>query len=431
MLLMLLNIPNSNKKRVVIIGGGFGGIQLIQTLRKAGFQIVLIDKNNFHTFQPLLYQVATAGLEPDSIAYPLRKMFFGVSDFYFRMAEVKKIEPEKSQVSTDIGDLNYDYLVIATGSQTNFFGNDNVEKYSMPMKTVAEALDLRSLMLQNFEKALLTKDLSERERLMNFVIVGGGPTGVELAGALSELKNHVLPKDYPDLDFRRMDVHLLEAGPQVLGPMSEKSSKRSAQYLEEMGVKVWLNTPVINYDGKIVKTETKELPAETLIWAAGVKGTVIPGIDENAIERGRYLTDEFNLINGTKNIYAIGDVALMKTEDYPGGHPQVAPTAMQQGVLLGKNLKRIKAGKEIKPFQYKDKGSMATIGRNRAVVDFNKLHFGGFSGWLVWMLVHLLSLVGFRNKVITLLNWVWNYINYDRGVRLIIRPFVPKSLRSE
>lgn len=403
---------------------------MIRTLRKAGFQIVLIDKNNYHTFQPLLYQVATAGLEPDSIAYPLRKMFFGVSDFYFRMAEVVSIEQQNNRVVTDIGELEYDYLVIATGSKTNFFGNANVEEHSMPMKSVSEALDMRSLMLQNFEKALLTKDLAERIRLMNFVIVGGGPTGVELAGALSELKNHVLPKDYPDLDFRRMEVHLLEAGPEVLSPMSDKSSKTSMKYLEEMGVRVWLNTPFIDYDGKVVKTKTKELPAETLIWAAGVQGSVIPGIAEDAIEKGRYLTDEFNLIKGTENIYAIGDVALMKTKDYPHGHPQVAPTAMQQGVVLGKNLQKVKSGKEMTPFKYKDKGSMATIGRNRAVVDINSLHFAGLPGWMVWMLVHLLSLVGFRNKVITLLNWVWNYINYDRGVRLIIRPFVPKGQRN-
>jgi len=427
---MLLNIPDSNKKRVVIIGGGFGGIQLIRKLRNARFQIVLIDKNNYHTFQPLLYQVATAGLEPDSIAYPLRKMFFGVSDFYFRMAQVVRIEQQSNRVVTDIGELDFDYLVVATGSKTNFFGNKNIERHAMPMKSVSEALDMRSLMLQNFEKALLTKNLSERTGLMNFVIVGGGPTGVELAGALSELKNHVLPKDYPDLDFRRMEVHLLEAGPKVLAPMSEKSSKTSLKYLEEMGVRVWLNTPVIDYDGKVVKTKTKELPAKTLIWAAGVHGRLIPGIAENAIEKGRYLTDEFNLIVGTENIYAIGDVALMKTENFPHGHPQVAPTAMQQGAVLGKNLYKIKSGKEQIPFQYKDKGSMATIGRNRAVVDMNKLHFSGLPGWMVWMLVHLLSLVGFRNKVVTLLNWVWNYINYDRGVRLIIRPFIPKNQRN-
>lgn len=424
---MLLNIPDSNKKRVVIIGGGFGGIQLIQTLRRSGFQIVLIDRNNFHTFQPLLYQVATAGLEPDSIAYPLRKMFFGVDDFYFRMANVTEVDVGKSRINTDVGELQYDYLVLATGSETNYFGNKNIEKYSMPMKTVSEALDLRSLILQNFEKALLTKDIDERVRLMNFVIVGGGPTGVELAGALSELKNHVLPKDYPDLDFRRMEVHLLEAGPKVLAAMSDKSSKTSKAYLDKMGVKVWVDTFVQDYDGKTVKTSNKELPAETLIWAAGVKGKILSGIAEDSIEAGRYLTDEYNLVQGTPNIYAIGDVALTKTEDYPNGHPQVAPTAMQQGVWLGKNLKRAQQGKELKPFKYNDKGSMATVGRNKAVVDVNKLHFAGLPGWVVWMLVHLLSLVGFRNKVVTLLNWIWNYINYDRGVRLIMRPFKPKS----
>lgn len=418
-----LNIPESKKPRVIIIGGGFGGLAIAKKLNHREFQVVLIDKHNYHTFQPLLYQVATAGLEPDSIAYPLRKIFQKKNDFYVRVAEAKGIDEENGTLLTNFGEVRFDHLVIATGSTTNYFGNKNVEDNAMPMKSLTEALNLRSLILQNFEASLVTSDLKERERLMNYVIVGGGPTGVELAGAIAELKLHVLPADYPDLDFRRMSVHLLEAAPKVLNGMSENASERARKGLEKLDVQVWTNTMVKDYDGELVKTEDRELPASTLIWAAGVKGVMIDGIPESSHERGRILVDEYNRINGMKSVYAIGDVALMKTEDRPNGHPMVAPAAVQQGSLLAKNLLRMKRGAELKPFSYFDKGSMATVGRNKAVVDVAGMHFSGFFAWLIWMFVHLMELVGFRNRIVALVNWSSSYFSYDKGIRLIVRPY--------
>ncbi|MCC5916883.1 MAG: NAD(P)/FAD-dependent oxidoreductase [Cryomorphaceae bacterium] len=417
-----MNIPDTEAKRIVVIGGGFGGIRLISKLKNAGFQLVLLDKNNYHTFQPLLYQVATAGLEPGSIAYPLRKMFLNHPNFYFRVAEVEQVMPEQKTIETNIGSLSYDYLVIATGSTTNYFGIDGMEKVAMPMKSVNEALDLRSVMLQMFERALLTNDEMERRRLMNFVIVGAGPTGVELAGALSELKSHVLPKDYPDLDMKLMEVRLIEAGSRVLAGMSESSSRKARRYLEKMGVKVMLNTFVKQYDGHIVTTNHEEFYAGKLIWAAGVRGNVPEGFPVEVIRGGRLRTDEYSRVKGFDSVFALGDVAFMETDAHPNGHPQVAPVAIQQGSHLAENLKCQAKGQALLPFVYKDKGSMATVGKNKAVVDFYKFQFGGFLGWWVWMFVHLMSLVGFRNKVVTLMNWVWNYINYEHGVRLITRP---------
>jgi NADH dehydrogenase len=420
-----LNIPKTNSLRVVIIGGGFAGLNLAKSLKHKGMQVVMLDKHNYHTFQPLLYQVATAGLEPDSIAYPIRNIFRAFPNFYFRMAQAEKIDSENKILYTNIGPLNFDKLVIATGSETNYFGMDEVEQMSMPMKTVPEALDLRSLILQNFEAASLTTDLKKRERLMNFVIVGGGPTGTELAGAFAELKSHVLPNDYPDLDFRRMSIHLIEMAGKVLPPMSASSSKNALSYLENLGVQVWLNTTVQGYDGKTVRTNKSELPAATLIWAAGVKGSVIPGlVEKEDFERGRYIVNEINQVGAHENIFALGDVAGMNTKDYPKGHPMLAQVAIQQGQNLAKNIVRLQKGAKAKPFIYKDLGSMATIGRNKAVVElYSKIMLKGFPGWAVWMLVHLLSLVGFRNRLVVLLNWFVNYFSYDRKIRLIIRPF--------
>ncbi|NVK29168.1 MAG: NAD(P)/FAD-dependent oxidoreductase [Flavobacteriia bacterium] len=418
-----LNIPESKKDRVIIIGGGFGGLKLAKLISSREFQVVLIDKHNYHTFQPLLYQVATSGLEPDSIAYPLRKIFHKKSDFFFRVAKAESINEETSELITDHGPVRFDHLIIATGSTTNYFGNKNIEKYSMPMKSLPEALDLRSLILQNFEASLLTDDLKQRERLMNYVIVGGGPTGVELAGAIGELKLHVLPQDYPDLDFRRMTIHLLEAAPRLLNGMSDKAGSLAQKGLEKLGVQVWTETLVKDYDGKTVSTENRELPASTLIWAAGVRGVTIDGIPENSIEKGRILVDQHNRVEGMKAVYAIGDVALMKQKSHPNGHPMVAPAAVQQGKLLAKNLLRTKRGASLKAFSYFDKGAMATIGRNKAVVDVAGLHFGGFFAWLVWMFVHLMELVGFRNRIVALVNWSSSYFSYDKGIRLIVRPF--------
>lgn len=418
-----LNIPESKKERVVIIGGGFGGLTIAKRLSTQEFQVVLIDKHNYHTFQPLLYQVATAGLEPDSIACPLRKIFQKKKEFYFRVACAEEIVEEEGILKTDRGNIRFDHLIIATGSTTNYFGNTKIQTHSMPMKSLPEALDLRSLILQNFEASLLTSNLHERERLMNYVIVGGGPTGVELAGSLGELKLHVLPQDYPDLDFRRMSIHLLEASPRLLNGMSDRASELAKKGLEKLNVQVWTDTLVKDYDGEKVSTENKELPASTLIWAAGVTGVIFKGIPESSTERGRIKVDEFNRVNGMKNVYAVGDVAVMMTEKTPKGHPMVAPVAVQQGKLLTVNLVRQRRGQELKPFSYFNKGSMATIGRNKAVVDFAGMHIGGFAAWLIWMFIHLMELVGFRNRLVALVNWSTSYFSYDRGIRLIVRPF--------
>ncbi len=420
-----IDVPEMNMPRVVIIGGGFGGLQLVKGLKNKDFQVVLLDRNNYHTFQPLLYQVATAGLEPDSIAFPIRKIFKKYKNFHFRLAEVERIDPELKKIYTNIGQLHFDYLVIATGSKTNFFGNDTLREFGMPLKTVTQALDLRSMMLQNFEKALLIPDLTERESTMNFVIVGGGPTGVELAGAMGELKKHVLPNDYPELDVRRMQIHLIEAGPKLLPGLSKDSSNKSVEYLKKLGVHVWLDTMVTNYNGQTVSTNVgKKLQAKNLVWSAGVMGNGIEGFSIDKIDRaGRINVNRCNQVEGYKDIFALGDVACMSEENYPKGHPMVAPVAMQQGELLAKNLVRLEAHKEAKPFTYIDKGSMATIGRNKAVVEIAKMKWNGAFAWFIWMFVHLISLVGFRNKTIVLVNWLWNYFNYDRGIRLIIRPF--------
>lgn len=422
---MNINVPEVKVPRIVIIGCGFGGLELAKALRNAPVQVVLIDKNNYHTFQPLLYQVATAGLEADSIAYPIRKIFKGQANFHYRWGEVEKIIPEEDKIATSIGELKYDYLVIATGSTTNFFGNKDFEAQCVPMKSVVEALNLRSMILQNFEKALITTDVKEQEALMTYVVVGGGPTGVELAGALSELKRHVLPTDYPELDFRKMRVILIENSAELLQAMKPSNRERALEYLGELGAEVWLSTGVTSYDGTKINTNNgKELLTSSLIWAAGIKGEIVNGLDASVINnRKRIMIDEYCLVNGYKNIYAIGDVAVMKTAKYPNGHPQMAPVAIQQGQLLASNFKKMFKQWTLDKFEYFDKGSMATVGRNKAVAEVRALSFGGILGWFAWMGLHLMLLVGFRNKVIVFINWFWNYLNYDRNIRLIIRPF--------
>ncbi|MEZ4825286.1 MAG: NAD(P)/FAD-dependent oxidoreductase [Bacteroidia bacterium] len=422
-------VPMTNKPRILIVGGGFGGITLAKALRNSPFQIVMIDKHNYHTFQPLLYQVATGGLEPDSIAFPLRKIFKNQENFIFRIASVESVDTTRNIVNTTIGEIRYDYLVLATGSATNFFGMNDLEQEAVGMKSIPEALDLRSLILQNFETALQQSNGEIKDVLLKFVIVGGGPTGVETAGALAELKRHVLPSDYPELDLRQMEIHLLEAGDQLLAGMSEKSSKDAKGALEDLGVHVWLNTKVTGYDGTHISTNLeKDFEASTVIWAAGVKGNLIDGLGKEVVERGnRLAVDEFNKVKGYSNVFAIGDLALMRTETYPNGHPQVAPVAIQQGERLGKNMLRLNKKRELVAFSYFDKGSMATIGRNKAVVDFRKLHLKGFIAWLGWMFVHILYLIGFRNRLVVFVNWVWSYFTYDKGTRLIIRPFKKRS----
>lgn len=428
----MMNIPTSNRPRVVIIGGGFGGLALAKKLKNKNFQVVLLDKHNYHTFQPLLYQVATGGLESGSIAFPIRKVVQNYEGIFFRVAQVQRIDTENKKVVADIGTIFFDYLVIATGSKTNFFGNTAIQQHSMAMKTIPQSLNIRSLVLENFEEALLTNDEKEKRALMNFVIVGAGPTGVELAGALAEMKKHVLPKDYPDLDIRQMEINVIQGGAKVLDAMSDKSSSRAQEFLEKLGVNVWVNEIVTDFNGKTVTTKSgREFNAETVIWTAGVMGAVIDGFDAAVIQRGNRLkVNEYNQVEGFTDIFAIGDVAAMITEKSPMGHPMMAQPAIQQGQLLAANLIQLRDGKPLKKFTYNDKGSMATIGRNKAVVDLPKFHFSGFFAWFVWMFVHLMSLIGFRNKFLVFWNWMYNYLMFDRQARLIVRPYKRRNEES-
>ena len=425
-----MNIPTSKYPRIVIIGGGFAGIALSKKLRNNNVQVVLIDKHNYHTFQPLLYQVATGGLEAGSIAYPIRKVIQEYKDFYFRLTSVKEIDTKHQKIITEIGDLNYDYLVIASGSKTNYFGNKEIERNSMSMKTIPQSLNIRSLILENFEQAVLTKNQADRNTLINFVLVGAGPTGVELAGALAEMKKAILQKDYPDLDIDKMQINLIQSGDRILNTMSEKSSAAAEKFLLDLGVKIWKNVRVTNYDGRTITTNTDlTFDSATVIWTAGVQGVKIVGLDSKSfLEKvDRVRVNQYNQVVGYDNIFAIGDICSMETEKYPQGHPMMAQPAMQQGKLLGENLIKLIKKKTMTPFEYKDKGSMATIGRNLAVVDLPHYHFSGIFAWFVWMFVHLFSLIGFKNKAVVFLNWVYNYIKFDREGRLIIRPFKKKS----
>ncbi len=424
-----MNIPETKLPRIVVIGGGFGGVSFIKSLRKEAVQVVLFDRHNYHSFQPLLYQVSSASLEPDSIAYPLRKIFRKSTDFHFRMAKVNKIDPDLKKVYSDIGELSYDYLVIATGTQTNYFGNENVQKYSMPMKTVPQALDIRSLILQNIESADITGNIEDRKQHLTFVIAGGGPTGVEMAGALAEFRKSILHHDYPYISESEMEVHLVEGGDRLLATMSEKASAGALKYLNKLGVITHLNTLVKDYDGKTITTNTDLcFNTKTFIWAAGVTGDPVEGLKaKDLMQRGnRYKVNRFNQVEGFESVYAIGDIAYMETEKFPKGHPMVAQPAIQQGKHLGENLIRKFRNKKMKPFEYRDKGSMATVGRNKAVVDMRMTTYTGAVAWFIWMFVHLWFLIGFRNRVVTFFNWSYNYINYDRAARLIIRPFKRK-----
>lgn len=423
-----MNVPHRDLPRIVIIGCGFAGLKFAKTINTNQYQVVLFDKNNYHTFQPLMYQVASAGLEPDSIVYPIRKVFNRKKNFHFRMADVHQIDAEKKLVHTSVGILDYDYLVMATGAQSNFFGMKNIEKYSMPMKSLVEALNLRSLILQNFEKALNCSNVQERDALMSFVIVGGGATGVELAGALAELKRYILPKDYPDLDIRRMQIHVVQGADRLLPSMSKKASADAEAFLRKMGVNIWLDIRAKDYDGTTVYTNQETFKAKTLIWTAGVKGAPTAGLKANKTNSDRVLVNTLNQINGYKEIFAIGDVAAMPSEELPYGHPMLASVAVQQGVHLAKNFNRLAKEKEMLPFVYRDKGTMATIGRNLAVVDTKRLKFGGWFAWLLWMFVHLMLLVDFRSRLVVFVNWAWSYCFYDKGTRLIVREVKDKTL---
>lgn len=421
---MSVNIPETAKKRIVIIGAGFGGLKLAKKLVGSGYQIVLIDKNNYHQFQPLFYQVASSGIEPSSILFPLRKIFQKRKDVYIRVAEVHSIDTEKKELHTSLDVVWYDYLVIATGVNSNFFGMKNLEQYTIPMKSISEAMSLRNRILSNLEKAVTLFDQYEDEKkaLLNVVVVGGGPTGVEIAGAIAEMKNFVLPKDYPDLNLDLMQVSLVEGSPALLASMSKHASEKSLFYLKRLGINVHLSTRVTDYDGKVLRLGNGEqMNTQLVIWAAGISGVVPVGIPEEAIGRSRrMLVDEYNRVKGFEDIYAIGDACIMSTADYLNGHPQVAQVAIQQGTNLAKNFKSMRKNAPLKAFKYIDRGSMATIGRNRAVADLPFLKFSGFIAWLTWMFVHLMAIVGVKNRLLIFINWMWNYLTYDQSLRLIL-----------
>ncbi len=420
------NLPQTGQPRVVIIGCGFAGLKLAQELKNDPVQVVVIDRNNYHNFQPLLYQVATGALEPDSIAYPIRKIFAGQKNFFFRMADVQRVAPERKVVETSIGEIRYDQLVIATGSLTNFFGMESIERNGMQIKSIPNALNVRSFLFQNFEKALLTNDPADRQALLNVVLVGGGPTGVELAGALAEMRNSVLPKDYPEMDLQQMQIHLVEAGPALLGPMSAEAQTKSKAYLDRLGVRIHLNTSIKRFeDCRAYYSDTEFIPTENLIWAAGVNGAAVPGLPDPVVTRNKRISvNRWNRLEGFDDIFAIGDVANLVTDDTPKGYPMLAPVAQQQAAQLATNLRRVRAGEAPQDFKYFNKGVMAIVARNKAVVDLpGNVSFGGFFGWLSWLFIHLILLVGFRNKVVTLVDWAIQYFSSDRALRLIIRPY--------
>jgi NADH dehydrogenase len=414
--------------RVLIVGAGFGGIELARKLNKSPFEVLLLDRNNYHMFQPLLYQVATGGLEPDSVAYPVRRIFRGNKNVKFRMAEVQSVEPEAKRVQTSIGPLEYDYLVIATGSTNNYFNFEPVKESLLTLKSVTEALDIRSYLMQSLEKALAGLSRKGTHQPVNIAIIGGGPAGIELAGALAEMRRYVLPKDFPEIDFEDMKISLFEAVPRLLAAMSEESSEASQKYLEKMGVQVHLNTRVKEYDGKKLLLEDGSVFESSLvIWTAGVKGAPIQGLTEgNMVGGNRISINAYNQVEPYTNIFAIGDVSSKQDEENPRGLPMLAQVAIQQGRLTAKNLRLLHEGKALIPFEYNNKGVMATIGRNKAVVDLPHFRFQGVFAWFVWMFIHLISLAGFRNKLVTLIDWAQNYFNYDRPLGLIIRKYQRK-----
>ena len=423
-MLSLPNIPVSKNPRIVVVGAGFAGLRLVRSLVKRNFQVVLIDRNNYHQFQPLYYQVATSGLEPSSIAFPLRKLFHGIPDFHFRMAELERVDPEKKEIMTSIGSLGYDILVLALGATTNFFGNQEIETNSLAMKSVSQAIRMRNILLENYEEALNLPLDADQERVMNIVVVGGGPTGVELAGSMADMKKFVFPSDYPELDFSRMKIYILEAAGRLLAPMSDFASGKATKYLLDMGVTVKTGAAVEGYDGTTVTLSTGEkIPSRTVLWAAGVKVPEIAGLEKAERGRGgRFVVDRFNRLIPFNDLYIIGDQSIMTEDAFPNGHPQVAQPAIQQAWLLAKNILRSRNNLEMIHFTYRDKGSMATVGRNKAVVDIGSLHLGGFLAWLIWILVHLMAIVGTKNRFFIFINWAWNYLTYDQSLRLIIRP---------
>lgn len=431
---MSINIQRNQKKRVVIVGGGLGGLRLAEDLYGSGMQVVLIDKNNFHQFPPLIYQIASAGIDPSSISFPFRQIFRKRKDFYFRMAEARMVDSEKKILQTSIGKIDYDYLVLAAGATTNFFGNKNIEEWAIPMKTVPEAMGLRNALLSNLERALTCATEEERQELLNVVIVGGGATGVEIAGALAEMRRYVIPYDYPDMDSSLMHIYLIEAGDRLLAGLSQESSQKAYEFLKSMGVDIQFGKMVTDYrDHKVVMKDGTEIPTRTFLWVSGIRANAMPGIDESHLGRGfRFKVDEYNRIPGVEDVFVIGDQCLQTSDAaYPNGHPQVAQVAIQQAKNLAKNLKLINQGadsSELTAFHYKNLGSMATIGRNKAVVEIGKFRSQGFFAWVLWLVVHLRSILGVKNKVMVLLNWLWKYVSYNDSIRMITYATKPREV---
>ncbi len=431
------NIPEIDKQRIVIVGSGFAGLKLVRGLLGKNFQIVLLDKNNFHQFQPLLYQVATAGLEPSAISFPLRKILQKEKNIHFRIADVKEVNAEDKEIETDVGYLKYDYLVLAMGASTNFFGQENIERSALSMKSAADAILIRNTILENFELALLQESADKAAQYLNIILVGGGPTGVELAGALAEMKKYIFPKDYPELDLSKMRIVLYQSSGSILPGMTSTASGRATKYLKQLGVEVILNTRVLDYDGGCMKlSDGSTISSKTVIWAAGVEANHIGGLSvETQGPKGRILVDRQNRIKGYDDIFAIGDLCLMETPKYSKGHPQVAQVAIQQAKNLSGNLKRIQQGDTpgLRIYEYKDKGSLATIGRNLAVADLPFVKLRGFLAWMLWSFVHLFMIVGVKNRILIFMNWSWNYFTYDQSLRLLIRhkPSIVKRSKQE
>nr|WP_315089806.1 NAD(P)/FAD-dependent oxidoreductase [uncultured Prevotella sp.] len=421
---MKANIEHTDKKRIVIVGGGLGGLELAFKLVDDDYQVVLIDKNNYHQFPPLIYQVASGGLEPSSISFPFRRLFQGKKDFFFRMAKVESVNTDKKIINTTVGEIDYDYLVMAFGAKTNFFGNKDIEATTLPMKSVSEAMKLRNTILRNLELALTEEDPARKQALMNIVVVGGGASGVEIAGAVAEMKKNIIARDYPDLDSSQMHIYLVNAADRLLSAMDPVSSKRAERDLKELHVHIRQPQFATEYKDGILKTSAGlEIPTQTVIWVSGICANTVEGFPAESIgHAGRFLTDRFCRVKGVKDVYAIGDVSLVEgDEEYPLGHPQLAQVAMQQAKTVAKNFKAMSKGKELKPFKYKNLGVMATIGRNHAVAEISGKKFGGFPAWALWLVVHLRSILGVKNKTFILLNWVWNYINYKQSLRLILK----------
>ena len=423
---MRANIRRNEQTRVVIVGGGLAGLKLAQSLRKTNYQVVLVDKNNYNQFPPLIYQVASAGLEPSNIAFPFRRLFQGWNNFFFRLGKVNSIDTKEKAVQTSFGTQHYKYLVLAAGATTNFFGNKNLEEHTWPMKTVTEAMALRNHILENLERAETEDNEQRRQALLNVAIVGGGPSGVEIAGALAEMKKTVIPRDYHDLDVKKMNIYLINAGNRLLQSMDPKSSEQAEKDLRNMGVTVKLNSRVTDYhDQQLVMPDGSTLLADTVIWVSGGRANTIEGVPQQSIgHAGRILTDRYNRVKGMTDVFAIGDQSMVEGDkEYPLGHPQLAQVAIQQAANLADNIIRLENHESITPFSYRNLGVMATIGRKKAVAEIGKMKFGGLTAWLLWLVVHLRSILGVKNKTVVLLNWMWNYFNYKQSLRLILKPF--------